>query len=126
MRLISLLRIDIFCTDEKDYSRLKNSSYLDLGPLYGHNQEQQNTVRAFQDGLLKPDVFAEQRVLGQPPGVCALLVAFNRFHNYVVKELAIINERGRFSLPKGISVENPGYEEALLKRDNDLFQTGRL
>ena len=118
--------VDISRTDEKDYSRLKNSSYLDLGPLYGHNQEQQNSVRAFKDGLLKQDAFAEERVLGQPPGVCALLVAFSRFHNYVVGELAIINERGRFSLPKGMTAESPGYKEAQLKRDNDLFQTGRL
>ncbi|EAS28473.3 fatty acid oxygenase [Coccidioides immitis RS] len=114
---------DIFRTDELDISRLKNSSYLDLGPLYGHDEEQQKGVRQFKDGLLKNDAFAEERVLGQPPGVCALLVAFNRFHNYVVGELATINERGRFTMP----VEgSPNYEKALLKRDNDLFQTGRL
>ncbi|KAI1917442.1 hypothetical protein LOZ39_000434 [Ophidiomyces ophidiicola] len=117
---------DIFRTDDQNITRLKNSSYLDLGPLYGHNEEQQKGVRAFRDGLLKKDVFAEERVLGQPPGVCALLVAFNRFHNYVVGELSTINERGRFSLPYGITPSSPDYEKACLKRDNDLFQTGRL
>jgi linoleate 10R-lipoxygenase len=54
------------------------------------------------------------------------MIAFNRFHNYVVGELAIINEGGRFSLPDGITVKSTGYEAAQLKRDNDLFQTGRL
>ncbi|EEP79774.1 hypothetical protein UREG_04620 [Uncinocarpus reesii 1704] len=117
---------DIFRTDEKDTTRLKNSSYLDLGPLYGHDGEQQERVREFKDGRLKKDVFAEERVLGQPPGVCALLVAFNRFHNYVVGELAIINERGRFTLPEGMTQGSPEYKKAQLKRDNDLFQTGRL
>lgn len=59
-------------------------------------------------------------------GVCALAIAFNRFHNYVVGELAIINEDGRFSLPAGLEPTDKGYESAELKRDNDLFQTGRL
>jgi hypothetical protein len=58
--------------------------------------------------------------------VCALIIAFNRFHNYVVKELAIINEHGRFSLPPGVNRDHPDYDKAQEKRDNDLFQTGRL
>lgn len=117
---------DIFRTDDADNTRLVSSSYLDLGPLYGHNQKQQDTVRTFQDGMLKKDTFAEWRLLGQPPGVCALIVAFNRFHNYVVQELATIDENGRFSLPTGMTPESTGYREAQLKRDNDLFQTARL
>lgn len=83
-------------------------------------------MRAFQDGLLKKDTFAEWRLLGQPPGASALLIAFNRFHNYVVGEIATINENGRFSLPAGMTPDSPGYSAAQLKRDNDLFQTGRL
>ncbi|GME25196.1 Psi-producing oxygenase A [Neofusicoccum parvum] len=117
---------DIFRTNDANNTKLVSSSYLDLGPLYGHNQEQQNGVRAFKDGLLKKDTFAERRLLGQPPGVGALMVSFNRFHNYIVGELATINENGRFSLPAGVIPESPNYEQAQLKRDNDLFQTGRL
>jgi cytochrome P450 len=124
--LATVIIHDLFHTDERDGTKVKNSSYLDLGPLYGHNQDQQNKVRAFTDGLLKPDTFAEKRLLTQPPGVCALLVAFNRFHNWVVGELAYINEAGRFSLPAGMKQEDPRYSGALAKRDNDLFQTGRL
>ncbi|RFU82151.1 fatty acid oxygenase [Trichoderma arundinaceum] len=117
---------DLFHTDEMDNTRVKNSSYLDLSPLYGNNMEEQSRVRTFKDGLLKKDTFSESRLLGQPPGVCALMVTFNRFHNYVVQELAIINERGRFSPPAGITEDDPEYTKAQLKRDNDLFQTGRL
>ena len=75
---------------------------------------------------MKPDTFAEWRLIGQPPGVCALMVAFNRFHNYVVGELAIVNENGRFSLPAGVTKEHKDYAKHQAKRDNDLFQTGRL
>ncbi|OJD36254.1 fatty acid oxygenase [Diplodia corticola] len=117
---------DIFRTNDQDDTKLVSSSYLDLGPLYGHCQDQQNGVRTFKDGTLKKDAFAEWRLLGQPPGVCALMIAFNRFHNYVVQELATINENGRFSLPSGLDPESSEYNTALLKRDNDLFQTGRL
>ena len=72
--------------------------------------------------MLKPDTFAESRILGQPPGTGALLISFNRFHNYVVQQLAIINENGRFSFPFGKESDPAAIE----KRDNDLFQTGRL
>jgi linoleate 10R-lipoxygenase len=40
--------------------------------------------------------------------------------------MAIINEGGRFSLPRGVKPGDKEYDNALLKRDNDLFQTGRL
>ncbi|KAL4935916.1 hypothetical protein BDV06DRAFT_217065 [Aspergillus oleicola] len=122
----TVVQHDLYHTDEKNPTRLRNSSYLDLGPLYGHNQAEQTGVRAFSDGLLKPDTFSEKRLLFQPPGVCALMVAFNRFHNYVVTELARINEAGRFDLPCGDEDKPPDYAWLLQKRDEDLFQTGRL
>jgi hypothetical protein len=89
---------DVFRTNDVDQNTLSCSSYLDLGPLYGHDQAMQDTVRTFKDGKLKPDTFAEPRILGQPPAVGALLISFNRFHNYVVEQLAEINEGGRFTL----------------------------
>ncbi|KAL4780368.1 heme peroxidase [Aspergillus varians] len=124
--LATIIIHDLFHTEEANPTTVRNSSYLDLGPLYGHNQAEQTQVRTFSDGLLKPDTFAEKRPLSQPPGVCALMVAFNRFHNYVVGELARINEAGRFNLPSGGEEKSPDYVWALGKRDEALFQTGRL
>jgi linoleate 10R-lipoxygenase len=46
-------------------------SYSNLSSLYGPDQKIQNSIRAFKDGLLKPDVFAEVRIITQPPEVCA-------------------------------------------------------
>ncbi|KAH8668546.1 heme peroxidase [Xylariales sp. PMI_506] len=125
--LATIIIHDIFRTDDINPNKVASSSYLDLGPLYGHNAEMQKTVRTFKDGMLKPDTFAEPRILGQPPGVGALLVTFGRFHNYVVGQLAEINEGGRFTLRTPLEAARGMSEEtAAAKRDNDLFQTGRL
>ena len=80
-----------------------------------------------------------------PPGVGVLLLCFNRFHNYAVGQLATINEAGKFSMPDRSAIEKmkratmpkateedihaavkAAYDAAVTKRDNDLFQTGRL
>jgi len=116
----SHLPLDCFETDPQDPNTNTTSSYLDLSPLYGKDGNQQKTVRTFSNGTLKPDTFAEVRILGFPPGVAALLICFNRYHNYIVGQLKEINEGGRFTLPS-----NPGKEE-IRKHDHDLFQTGRL
>ncbi|KAK7915329.1 hypothetical protein PG985_013032 [Apiospora marii] len=92
---------DIFRTNDNDKNISDSSSYLDLSPLYGYTPETLARVRddKYGLGLLKPDTFAEDRLLRQPPGVCIMLVMYNRYHNYAAKQLLRINENGRFSLP---------------------------
>ncbi|RDW95053.1 hypothetical protein BP5796_00816 [Coleophoma crateriformis] len=123
--LATIIIHDLFRTSHEDYNISMASSYLDLAPLYGSSQEEQNSVRAFQNGLLKPDCFSEKRLLGFPPGVGVFLIMFNRFHNYVVTQLASINENGRFDKPKD-SLTGDAAKAAWAKYDNDLFQVGRL
>ncbi|KAH0555975.1 hypothetical protein GP486_006082 [Trichoglossum hirsutum] len=116
---------DLFRTSHQDPNISLTSSYLDLSPLYGSNQAEQDSIRTFKDGKMKPDCFSEKRLLGFPPGVGCILIMFNRFHNYVVEQLAVINEKGRFTKPSSkLSAEQQ--EKAWAKYDNDLFQTGRL
>ncbi|KAK4695301.1 hypothetical protein P7C71_g2427, partial [Lecanoromycetidae sp. Uapishka_2] len=93
---------DIFRTNDNDKNISDSSSYLDLSPLYGFTMEVQRQVRddKFKLGLLKPDTFAEDRLLRQPPGVCIMLVMYNRYHNYAATQIRRINENGRFSVPK--------------------------
>ncbi|KAK8017843.1 hypothetical protein PG993_014169 [Apiospora rasikravindrae] len=92
---------DIFRTNDNDKSISDSSSYLDLSPLYGYTQDMQGKIRddKYKLGLLKPDTFAEDRLLRQPPGVCIMLVMYNRYHNYAARQLLRINENGRFSVP---------------------------
>ncbi len=116
---------DLFWTDHTDMNRSKTSSYLDLSPLYGSNQEMQDTIRTFKQGKLKPDCFADKRLLGMPPGVGVLLIMFNRFHNHVCENLMAINEGDRFTPPPSNLPEEKA-AQAWKKYDNDLFQTARL
>lgn len=115
----------MFNTNPADGNINNNSSYLDLSPLYGNSQETQNSIRTFKDGKLKPDAFADKRMLGNPPGVCILLVMFNRFHNHIAENLAAINEGNRFPQP---SPDLPPEQAAAAweKYDEELFQTARL
>ena len=141
----SVINLDIFYTDPLDPNINLTSSYLDLSTLYGFNQEQQDMVRTKSDGLLKTDCFYDARLLGFPPAVAGLIIGLNRFHNSVVRDLASINEGGRFSLPDVQAIEamirvarpdltdaqlaaavKEKFDNAVEKRDNDLFQTGRL
>ncbi|RMZ89577.1 hypothetical protein DV736_g3200, partial [Chaetothyriales sp. CBS 134916] len=120
--LASIIIHDCFHTDESDSAIVKTSSYLDLSPLYGSSEEDQAKIRTFKDGLLKPDTFSNPRILGFPPGVAALVICFNRFHNYVAIQLKAINQDGRFSVSSRI--RDPA--AAQKKVDEDLFQTARL
>ncbi|KAL4882931.1 heme peroxidase [Aspergillus karnatakaensis] len=121
----SLIIHDIFQTDYRDHTKNKTSAYLDLAILYGDVKEEQDLVRTHKDGKLKPDAFSEPRLQAFPAACCVLLVMLNRFHNYVVEELAAINENGRFTKPSPDLPEDKA-EKAWAQYDEDLFQTGRL
>ncbi|KAF2090084.1 hypothetical protein K490DRAFT_71754 [Saccharata proteae CBS 121410] len=122
--LASIIIHDLFRTNHTDFRISDTSSYLDLSPLYGSNEAEQKNMREYEDGRIKPDCFSEERLLLFPPGVSCLLIMFNRFHNSVVKQLAEINEGGKFTKP----VEGDKNPHAKTKEqyDEDLFQTGRL
>ncbi|KAH6847782.1 heme peroxidase [Chaetomium sp. MPI-CAGE-AT-0009] len=121
----SIIIHDLFWTDHQDMNKSKTSSYLDLSPLYGSNQEMQDSIRTFKDGKLKADAFADKRLLGMPPGVGVLLIMFNRVHNYTCDNLIAINEDGKFT-PPSPKLEGEKALAAWKKYDNDLFQTARL
>ena len=123
--LASIIIHDLFRTNHTDYNVSDTSSYLDLSPLYGSTWQEQKQMRTFKDGKIKPDCFSETRLLTFPPGVGALLIMFNRHHNYVVEQLAAINEGDRFT-ENSKKPDVQRYGETINKRDDDLFQTGRL
>ena len=111
---------DIFRTNDSDKNISDSSSYLDLSPLYGYTEGTARKIRddKYKLGLLKPDTFAEDRLVRQPPGVCIMLVMYNRYHNYAATQLRRINENGRFQVPakfraeKGAAIAQNFFDQA--------------
>jgi linoleate 10R-lipoxygenase len=117
----SLVTHSLFRTDPSDWNKNNTSSYLDLSPLYGSNQAEQDAVRLKDGrGLLYPDVFSEGRLVFLPPASGALLVLFNRNHNYIATNLLNINEQKRWSNPL------PQDDNQRTLQDEEIFQTARL
>ncbi|THV00227.1 heme peroxidase [Dendrothele bispora CBS 962.96] len=118
----SIVTHSLFRTDPRDWNINKTSSYLDLSPVYGDNQAAQDKVRnkALGRGYLYPDTFSEERLSFLPPAASALLVIFSRNHNFIADNLLKLNERGKWSDPP------PSDEAALMKQDEEIFQTARL
>lgn len=110
----TLISHDLFDTDATDKSINRATSYLDLSPLYGSTKQLQDSVRIGTNGLLKPDQYADTSFWLEPAGLTALLVLFNRNHNYLAETLLKADENVRFS-----SLEDK-------QRDEALFQTARL
>lgn len=105
---------------ERDHIN-QTSSYVDLAPLYGHDQTHQNKIRIRDGyGVIYPDSFAEYRLLLLPPAVCTLLVLFSRNHNYIARKLYEINEKGTFKDPKHLK------EDLKISQDEEIFQVARL
>ncbi|KJZ74142.1 hypothetical protein HIM_06373 [Hirsutella minnesotensis 3608] len=121
----TIITHDLFRTNHHDPNINDNSAYLDLSPLYGQSKEAIDSVRSFKDGMLKPDTFADSRLIGNPPGVAILLIMFNRFHNHVAANLAEINESNRFPKPPS-HLDSNAAAAAWQKYDEELFQTARL
>ncbi|KAF9047120.1 heme peroxidase [Hymenopellis radicata] len=111
----------VFRTSHTDGNINETSSYVDLAPLYGNNQNEQDRVRKHDGyGLMHNDVFAENRLLLLPPACSVLLVLFCRNHNFIAKKLFEINERGTFVDPSTLAPER------LSAQDEEIFQTARL
>ncbi|KEP48319.1 linoleate diol synthase [Rhizoctonia solani 123E] len=111
----------LFRTDPRDWNKNNTSSYFDLSPLYGSNQVEQDAVRIKDGrGRLYPDTFSEGRLVFLPPASAALLVIWNRNHNYIADTILKINEQGRWKTPPP---ESAG-ERAT--QDDEIFQTARL
>ncbi|KAL4245304.1 hypothetical protein ABKN59_010400 [Abortiporus biennis] len=116
----SLVTHQLFKTDPLDFTK-NNTSYLDLSCLYGTNQKEQHSIRNKDEGkgLLWFDAFAEDRLVFIPPAATALLVLFNRNHNYCANMILKINERGLWSNPP------PSDPVARAIQDEQIFQLAR-
>ncbi|KAF8630033.1 hypothetical protein AX15_003144 [Amanita polypyramis BW_CC] len=92
------------------------SPYFDLSPLYGTNKEETNKVRMKDgSGRLWPDCFSEDRLTMLPDSVPALLILWNRYHNYVANRLLSYNERNKWHDPLNLDLDK------CLAQDDEIF-----
>ncbi|KAH7914862.1 heme peroxidase [Hygrophoropsis aurantiaca] len=114
----------VFRTDHSNVNINLTSSYVDLAPLYGNDQKTQDEVRIKNGrGMLHPDAFAEDRLLLLPPASCALLVLFNRNHNYIAQRILEINERGTWERnPESLPENSP----KRINQEDEIFNIARL
>ncbi|BGP41764.1 hypothetical protein JCM10449v2_005755 [Rhodotorula kratochvilovae] len=116
----TLITHDAFRSSRTEPHINETSSYLDLSPVYGVDQKEQDTVRAYEQGRLFPDAVASSRLYFMPPSVIALAVIFSRNHNFIADKLFVINEAGKYK--PWASLDDAGKKW----QDNDLFQRARL
>ncbi|KAF8316120.1 heme peroxidase, partial [Clavulina sp. PMI_390] len=115
----------VFRTSRTDWNINETSSYVDMGILYGNTQAHQDKMRVVDGrGKILPDCFAETRLVNLPPGVTALIIIFNRNHNWIADMLLSINERGLWN--QDIAEVQAGDPELLKKQDYEIFNTARL
>lgn len=58
-------------------------------------------------GHIHPDAFVEERLVHLPPACSALLIVFNRNHNYTADMLLKINEKGTWKDPSQFKENDP-------------------
>ncbi|KZP19344.1 heme peroxidase [Athelia psychrophila] len=102
----------------------ETSSFFDLSPLYGDDIEEQLSVRnRTGKGLLAPDCFVDDRMLFLPPAAAALLVVFNRNHNYIAGELLKNEKEARnWTDPSLLQWDTLKRN----KQDDEIFELARL
>ncbi|KAF7973363.1 hypothetical protein HWV62_15541 [Athelia sp. TMB] len=120
---MTIVALDIFRSNVLDSRFNETSPYLDLSPLYGVNEEETNSIRVKDGrGMLAPDCFSENRSLFLNPTITALLILWNRNHNYYAEQLLSNNEGGRWRDPTSSPVAG---SLSLDLQDDQIFKQAR-
>lgn len=116
---LCLVRID---ENRPEYNQTSPS--LDLSPLYGIDGYESDMVRAKDGtGMLSPDCYCDHRMKFHSPAASALLVLFNRNHNYIARHLLLNNEGKKWRDPsEGDLVD---VSARLLAQDDQIFEIAR-
>ncbi|PWN44159.1 heme peroxidase [Ceraceosorus guamensis] len=113
--MANLIIHDAFRTSPKDAQVNLNSSYLDMQWLYGNDEQSQNSIRTFSQGMIFPDTIADMRLALMTPSSTALAMMFARNHNFIAKKL--------WQLDEGDRLKNMAGDK---ERDCDNFHRARL
>ncbi|TFK40587.1 heme peroxidase [Crucibulum laeve] len=105
----------------------ETSPSFDLSPLYGINDEQCAKIRMRDgSGMLAPDCFCEDRLAFLPPQVTAMLIVWNRNHNYIARRLLEANEK-EFTPLEAFAKSSDGTSDlsSMEQQDDKIFKIAR-
>ncbi|KAG6864426.1 hypothetical protein C0991_009578 [Blastosporella zonata] len=123
---LAVLRLSIVRVHEERPEFNETSPYLDLSPLYGANDSESELVRAKDGrGMLSPDCVYDDRVMFYSPAVAALLILWNRNHNYIARHLLLTNEGKKWVDPLEHDSPDGNISSGLLAQDNEIFRIAK-
>ncbi|KAF8064897.1 hypothetical protein FPV67DRAFT_1500614 [Lyophyllum atratum] len=118
---LTLVRID---GDKPKYNG--TSPTLDLSPLYGVTKAESDLIRAKDGrGMLSPDCFYEDRAMFLSPAVSALLILWNRNHNFIARRLLLNNEQEKWVEPAEQRSAEDTLSPRLRSQDDEIFKIAR-
>ncbi|GAA6004340.1 peroxidase/cytochrome P450 family protein [Rhodotorula paludigena] len=115
----NLIIHSIFQSNHQDPDINDASSYLDLSPVYGNNEEEQRKIRTGVQGKIHPDTIASQRLFMMPPSSVAMAILFARNHNWICDKLVEVNENNQFAPWTSLD------EKGKLSQDLRIFEIAR-
>ncbi|KAF7967367.1 hypothetical protein HWV62_34487 [Athelia sp. TMB] len=120
---LTIIALSLSRSNVLDSRYNETSPYLDLSPLYGVNEEETNSVRVKDGrGMLAPDCFSESRTILLHPATAALLILWNRNHNYYAEHLLSNNEGKKWRDPTSLAVAG---SLSLDLQDDQIFKSAR-
>ncbi|KAF8064174.1 heme peroxidase [Lyophyllum atratum] len=118
---LSLVRVN---ENRPEYNQ--TSPTLDLSPLYGETDSEADLVRAKDGrGMLSPDCFVDDRAMFLSPAVSALLILWNRNHNFIARHLLLNNEGKKWVDPSEQDSADGALSPRLAAQDDEIFKIAR-
>ncbi|KDQ51439.1 hypothetical protein JAAARDRAFT_530376 [Jaapia argillacea MUCL 33604] len=124
----TIISLTLFRTSPSDADYNETAPRFDLSPLYGSSHDEESLVRNKDGrGMLSPDCFYEDRTLFLPPAVSALLVLWNRNHNFIARRLFLTKTNSPYIDPSTLPLNADGsLESSLASQDDEIFKQARI
>ncbi|GLB44633.1 hypothetical protein LshimejAT787_1702600 [Lyophyllum shimeji] len=124
--LAAVISLSLVRVNKKRPEYNETSPTLDLSPLYGVTDSESDMVRSKDGrGMLSPDCFYDDRVTFLPPAVSALLILWNRNHNFIARQLLLNNEGKKWVDPSEQDTAEGTLSPRLAAQDDEIFQIAR-
>lgn len=124
--LATVISLTLVRINEKRPEYNETSPTLDLSPLYGVTDSESDMVRSKDgSGMLSPDCFYDDRPIFLSPAVSALLILWNRNHNFIARQLLLNNEGKKWVDPSEQDSLDGTLSPRMAIQDDEIFKIAR-